>query len=585
MNDRYDIIEYMFKESNKNIEKNEINLYKICQIWKSLEKQIEDKKFKKMPKNYKLLLGKYFNDENNKEILLKIFKEENYESFKKDNNEEEKKKKDEEKIIIDIEENKDKEKKENINKLKEILVFYKNYKFTSKKDDIIKIEKIIENGDLGKNDEQYLIDYDNAKIMNNRFKIIEYIFAESNKGNEKTEYNFNNCVNNWKSFEKQIKDKKFKKMPRNNKLILCNYFNDENNKEILLKIFTQREYEFFKEENRVQSKSKNHENKNKNKIKKNIDIEKDDINNENKENFKINENKQYKEEKNTDLKEVLNYYKKFLFESKKDDINLIEKAFENDDISQIKYENYLKDCDIARKMNEREDIIYFLLKYNDKWKNKKVTEEIIIQEIEIWENLEKFIKDKRLKKMRREHKEILYNFFKDDNNKYCLQKIFDQDIITYFINEVSKIKNLIKILIFYKNFKFESKKEEISTIQQFIECQETVINIEEYFKDLEKAEKLNDRFDIINYLFNSKNKNKIKNEGEFEQYIDMWKFFEDKINERKLNNIYLRDKHLIYDFFNNPNNNKFKSKIFKNESYQFFADDFNNNKNKRILLF
>ena len=579
MNDRFDIVEYIYKENNnKNIEKNETEINKIYQNWIGLEKQIKDQKTKKMPNNYKLLLGKYFNDENNKKLLLKIFKENEYEKFKKENNEKKKKKTFEKENIEDIEKYKEKENDENINKLKEVLNFYKNYKFSSKKDDILKIEKIIENEGVGKIDEQYLKDYDDAKKMNDRINVIEYIFKEDNKNIEKDEETFSKFVVIWQSYEKQIADKKIKRMPKNAKLLLGKYFNDKNNKKILLKIFDENIYNFFKDEYKNQDKKKNHEDKKDEKNNVEIRNIKNDIINGKIQNIE--------KEIIAKLKEILNYYKKFLFISKKDDINSIEKAFEDNDISKIKYDDYFKDLDIARKLNDREGIIYYIFKSSDKWKNEEITEENISEVKVIWENLEKFINDKKLKKMRREYKNSLYNFFKDDNNKNSLQKIFEKDIITNFINEVSKIKNLTTILIFYKNYKFESKKHEIDTIKQFIEDQETEINIDEYIKDLERAKKLNDRYDIINYIFNSKNKNEIKKtEKEFEQYIKMWEFFEERINNKKLNNIYLRDKHIIYDFFNNSENKISKSKIFKNEAYQFFVDDFNNNRNKRSVFF
>ena len=414
--------------------------------------------------------------------------------------------------------------------------------------------------------------------MNDRINVIEYIFKEDNKNIEKDEETFSKFVVIWQSYEKQIADKKIKRMPKNAKLLLGKYFNDKNNKKILLKIFDENIYNFFKDEYKNQDKKKNHEDKKDEKNNVEIRNIKNDIINGKIQNIE--------KEIIAKLKEILNYYKKFLFISKKDDINSIEKAFEDNDISKIKYDDYFKDLDIARKLNDREGIIYYLFKSSDKWKNEEITEENISEVKVIWENLEKFINDKKLKKMRREYKNSLYNFFKDDNNKNSLQKIFEKDIITNFINEVSKIKNLTTILIFYKNYKFESKKHEIDTIKQFIEDQETEINIDEYIKDLERAKKLNDRYDIINYIFNSKNKNEIKKtEKEFEQYIKMWEFFEERINNKKLNNIYLRDKHIIYDFFSNSENKISKSIIFKNEAYQFFVDDFNNNRNKRSVFF
>ena len=63
----------------------------------------------------------------------------------------------------------------------------------------------------------------------------------------------------------------------------------------------------------------------------------------------------------------------------------------------------------------------------------------------------------------------------------------------------------------------------------------------------------------------------------------MWEFFEDRINNKKLNNIYLSDKHIIYDFFNNPKNNVSQN-IFKNESYEFFVNDYKGKKKKSLVM-
>ena len=123
----------------------------------------------------------------------------------KENNEEKEEKKEEEN-------NEEKEKKKDeINKLREILEYYKRYKFESKKDEIIIIEKGIENGDFGLNNKEYIKDLEEAKEMNVRFNIINYLFNETNKNIEKNENNFNKIVDSWFQYEKQINDNKFKK--------------------------------------------------------------------------------------------------------------------------------------------------------------------------------------------------------------------------------------------------------------------------------------------------------------------------------------------------------------------------------------
>jgi hypothetical protein len=73
-NKRYLIIKDIFY-NNKKID-SENNLEKNFKIWETLEKSIKDRKMKIIHKKYLELLNKYFCDKNNKEYLLKIFKQE-----------------------------------------------------------------------------------------------------------------------------------------------------------------------------------------------------------------------------------------------------------------------------------------------------------------------------------------------------------------------------------------------------------------------------------------------------------------------------------------------------------------------------
>ena len=161
--------------------------------------------------------------------------------------------------------------------------------FESKKDEIKNIEDIIKNnnGDYNK----YLCDIEIAKNMNIRYEIIKYLIEKKNV--EKTEENIKIYIDSWKNIEQQIKDKKFKKMKKDFKTKMCEYFSDENNKELLIKIFNKDIYDYF--------------------IKENIPI--------------------------NDLKEILNYYQNFLFESKKDEIKRIEDIIKNNNVDYNKYLN------------------------------------------------------------------------------------------------------------------------------------------------------------------------------------------------------------------------------------------------------
>jgi len=141
-----------------------------------------------------------------------------------------------------------------LNQLKEILYYYKEFYYESKKNDINIIEKIIQNNEIDKFDE-YLFYYEEAKKMNIKVPIIKYLFIYNENNingkneNNINEYELNKYIKNWEIIENMIKDKKFKKLRKNIKILLINYFNDINNKNILLNIFTKDEYNLFIKEN------------------------------------------------------------------------------------------------------------------------------------------------------------------------------------------------------------------------------------------------------------------------------------------------------------------------------------------------
>ena len=133
------------------------------------------------------------------------------------------------------------------------------------------------------------------------------------------------------------------------------------------------------------------------------------------------------------LNEVLKYYKDFLFESKKEDINLIENLLKNYKINN--YEKYLKDFNKAQKINKRSPIIKYI--YNIKKQNNNIQREILLTNcIEFLESLEDKINNKSLNKMEKNDIKIIYNFFKDEKNKKLLLQIFKEDKYDLFIKEI-----------------------------------------------------------------------------------------------------------------------------------------------------
>ena len=97
------------------------------------------------------------------------------------------------------------------------------------------------------------------------------------------------------------------------------------------------------------------------------------------------------------IQEILKYYKEYLFISKKEDINILNDIIKN---RKGNYNNYLKDYELAKKMNDRIAIIKYLFCEN----NKKYSENEINEFAKTWKSLEKMIIDKRIKKINKNKK-------------------------------------------------------------------------------------------------------------------------------------------------------------------------------------
>ena len=156
--------------------------------------------------------------------------------------------------------------------------------------------------------------------------------------------------------------------------------------------------------------------------------------------------------KYNELFEILDYYQKYLFESKKEDIKEIESII-NNNIEE--YKNYLKDYDIAKKMNDKFLIINYI--YNYKNNGKKKTEEKFKEEIKNWDFLEKCIKDKKIKNLTEYNKTMLIRYFNDRYNKDTLFKIFTQDQIDHFIKDAIRFKDKPK-KDFYRFITYKKKE-------------------------------------------------------------------------------------------------------------------------------
>ena len=142
---------------------------------------------------------------------------------------------------------------------------------------------------------------------------------------------------------------------------------------------------------------------------------------------------------------------------------------------------------------------------------KKDKEKIEFKEIQSYKQVEKMIKDKKIKKMRKDDKLILSKYFIDKNNRDSLLRIFGQDSFDFFLSESIKLNEIEKnkkiklkqILDYYKTFFFESKKEDIISIEKAINDQGD-LEYKKYEPDFEKAKMLNDRMPLIDYLYKIK---------------------------------------------------------------------------------
>ena len=139
-------------------------------------------------------------------------------------------------------------------RLSEILNYYEKFLFKSKKEELEYIRNLNDKNNKakkikGKKEEiisSIFKDYKKAKYMNERYPIINYMFGIDNPS--LSEYQVNKYVIEWNILELMLKKKKYKKFRKDTTEKLLNYFQDQNNKTILLNIFTEKDlYSFIHE--------------------------------------------------------------------------------------------------------------------------------------------------------------------------------------------------------------------------------------------------------------------------------------------------------------------------------------------------
>jgi len=259
--------------------------------------------------------------------------------------------------------------------------------------------------------------------------------------------------------------------------------------------------------------------------------------------------------------------------------NILEEAYKNNSEN---WKEYMEDLNISEKYIDKMAIIIYI--YESKTNNN---EKIELKEItKAYKQQEKMIKDKKIKKMRKDYRFILSKYFLDNKNKDSLLRIFGQDSYDFFLNESiqineiekkeknEKINKLKQILEYYKTFFFESKKEDISSIENAINNHGD-LDYKKYEPDFEKAKMLNERMPLINYLYKIKDENN-KMQQIIEKYNSVEKFISEK-NSMKDINIENETKSLLFDYFNDKNNEDSLIKIFGKENYNFSLKYFSEN--------
>ena len=130
--------------------------------------------------------------------------------------------------------------KEEINKLKTVLIYFKSFYFETKIEDIKKIEEDIKN----KNENSiYLNYYKEAVEKNNIYPIIKNLYFISQNKEINSENALQESIKIWKTVYRLIKDRKFGKM--RNKEMYSQYFKNNNNHKLLLNAFTKEDIDSF----------------------------------------------------------------------------------------------------------------------------------------------------------------------------------------------------------------------------------------------------------------------------------------------------------------------------------------------------
>ena len=250
---------------------------------------------------------------------------------------------------------------------------------------------------------------------------------------------------------------------------------------------------------------------------------------------------------------------------------------ENIDITETMFD------EISNLLNENEDYIndYVISEIEDLYNEKKINfyfflfkfifkSPIYIYHIPLLLKTRKFI----IKAINTKMDQLLSFHIKDkdiqEKFEFILKKITDSQY--YFVKYInSKLKIVLK---FYRECCFESKREEIQSIENIISNKfNNESKYKYYLKDYDEAREIVDRLPLINQLYYFKINETLKTETKYQLIIEEWKNIEKAISDEKYENIEVEDKKIISNFFVNNNNKNVLLKIFKNEIINKFIDE------------
>ena len=160
----------------------------------------------------------------------------------------------------------------------------------------------------------------------------------------------------------------------------------------------------------------------------------------------------------------------------------------------------------------------------------------------------------------------LFNITKgkiDNKLEYFLRMMLDS---AYYFK--GQYEQLNEVLIYFKNFFFESKKKEIDLIENIIKNNK--MGYYKYLDIYDDAKFMNIRKDIINYLFELKNNNE---EAKIKRAVDEWMNIEEMINEKRIDEIDTKKKELLINYFKDPSKYNELKNIFTQDTFNYFINN------------